>query len=93
MITYLQFDNKEQLDRAKRIGIYFDHQYRRWYTTDINMFRKLEAYYEEHKYTKQKKKPRKKLCYEKGYKKKIKNNAWLFLNVIVDFDLCVFSID
>ena len=74
MITYLHFENKEQLYLAKHIGIYFDHKCRSWYTTDIIMFRKLEAYYKERNFTKRvvKKKPRKKLCYEKGYKKKNK---------------------
>lgn len=77
MISYLSFDNEESLKRAKAIGIYFDHKARMWYTTDIINFRKLDKYYLENGYRihTPKKKPKKLMCYEKGYKKPIKNKA------------------
>ena len=50
-----------------------------WYTTDIVNFRKIEKYYDENRSALErfayKKAPKKKMCYEKGYKKPIKNKA------------------
>jgi hypothetical protein len=79
MKSYLTFETKEKLQQAKAIGIYFDHIARMWYTTDIVNFRKIEKYYNENSGKLEKfaykKAPKKKMCYEKGYKKPIKNKA------------------
>ena len=74
MITFLRFDTSEELKRAKAIGIYFDHKVRMWYTTDIVAFKKLDQHYKDNgfKIHTPKKKPKKLMCYERGYKKPAK---------------------
>ena len=74
--AYLTFESEEEFKLAKRIGIYYDHVCRAWYTTDIVTFRKVEEYYKVNgfKFERPKKEPTNKVENKPNTNKRKKSN-------------------